>query len=130
MTSRRLALVVVMTLAVQGLVFAYYYEDLLFLRQAVDVVASAPDEVFREHALAALKRTRLTRRHLETIAAAAQRQHSVDIEVQALQRLALEYRQDASMRLRLADGLRRAGRLAEAEAIYLELLDRSERTTP
>lgn len=130
MTARRLALVAMMALAIQGAVFAYYYDDLLFLRQPVDVVASAPTEVFRAHALNALDRTRLTRRHLETIAAAAQRQHAIDIEVRAAERLAHEYRADGSARLRLADALRRAGRFAEAEAIYLDILGRPESLRP
>lgn len=129
MSYRRLALVAVLAFAVQGVVFTYYYEDLLFLRQPADQVASAPADVFRRHALAALDRSRLTRRHLETIAAAAQRQHARDIELAALQRLALEHRDDLWIRLRLADVLRRSGRLEEAEAIYLGVL-RHGTTTP
>lgn len=130
MTLRRLALVAVTALAIQGVAFAYYYDDLLFLRQPVDVVASAPPDVFRAHALTALGRARLTRRHLETIAAAAERQRASDIEVRAAERLAREHRGDVSARLRLADALRRAGRFSDAETIYLDILGRPETTTP
>jgi hypothetical protein len=130
MTLRRLALVAVIALAIQGVAFAYYYDDLLFLRQPVDVLASAPPDVFRTHAARALDRSRLTRRHLETIAAAAQRHGATDIELRAAARRAREFPGDVSARLDLADALRRAGRYAEAEAIYVDILGGSETARP
>ena len=125
-TFARLALVVAGLAAVQALVFAYYYEDLLFLRQPVDIVVAVPSDEFNGHAASALQRSRLTRDHLETLAGASQRRGETDIEVRALRRLTLDHPNDKSIALRRADALRRARYFDEAETVYLQILQDSK----
>jgi hypothetical protein len=129
MTRRFLAMLAV-ALLLQGTVFAVYYDDLLFLRQPLPQITAGPADTFAAHATAALERSRLTVRHLETIAGGAQAFELHDMEVTALERRLLLAPDDQSVRLRLADALRRAGRLADAEAIYLDILAASEREHP
>lgn len=123
MKLRQFAMIFAVLVAIEASVFAYYYDDLLFLRRPMGfIVAGSPDD-FRDRAERALARERLTRSHLETIAHAATAFGSVDLEVRALERLALDYRSDRSVRLRLADALRRAGQYGRAERLYREALD-------
>ncbi|MCC7043972.1 MAG: hypothetical protein IT183_08920 [Acidobacteria bacterium] len=128
--TRRFLTMMVVALLLQGTVFAIYYDDLLFLRQPLPQIAAGPVEAFTGHATAALGRRRLTVRHLETIAGGAQAFDLHDMEVTALERRLVLTPGDSAVRLRLADALRRAGRLAEAESIYLDILAASERAHP
>jgi hypothetical protein len=52
------------------------------------------------------------------------------MEVAALERRLVLTPGDRALRLRLADALRRAGRLADAESIYLDILAASESAHP
>jgi hypothetical protein len=120
---RRFAIVMAAALLLQGTVFALYYGDLLYLRQPPDEIASGSVEAFRAHAESALGRDRLTVRHLDTIAEAAQAFGLHDVEVLALDRRTRIPAADRSAHLRLADALRRADRFEDAERIYLGILD-------
>jgi len=127
MTVKRLSLAFVATVVLQGTVFAVYYNDLLYLRQPVALISAGPRDVFIQHATHALGRSKLTLRHLETIAESAKDFHLGDIEVQALERRVKAQPRDEAAHLRLADALRRSGRYDRAEQVYLELLNGSQR---
>lgn len=120
--TKRFLVVMALALLLQGTVFAIYYDDLLFFRQPMSEITSGSVESFADYAASALDRSHLTVKHLDTIAAGALSFGLRDVEVAALQRRLLAAPADRSGRLRLADALRRAGRLAEAEAIYLDIL--------
>lgn len=122
MTLPRFAAALVVALLLQAAVFAWRYDDLLYLDRPVVVAASAPD-TFARHASEALSRPRLTRRHLDTIADAAERFGASSYEVQALQRRLEMDPANSRVKLRLADALRRAGKLKEAEELYLGVLN-------
>ncbi len=123
--TRRFLTMLALALLLQGTVFAIYYDDLLFLRRPLpEIVAGAPD-VFADHADAALGRSRVTVKHLDTIAGGAEAFGLHEVEVTALERRVEATPTDRAVRLRLADALRRAGRLADAEAIYVDILSAS-----
>jgi len=123
MTVKRFLLVFVVGVLLQASVFAVYYNDLLFLRQPVALIAIGSEDTFTRHAAHALGRTKLTAQHVETIAGAAQAFHLTDLEIRALERRVKDDPINESARLRLADAFRRAGQFARAEQIYLDLLN-------
>ena len=103
-------------------VFAWRYSDLLYLGQAESVIANSSPETFAQNADAALARTTLTRRHLDTIAAVAKKFNQPGFEVRALRRRLELDRRDEQIKIQLADALRRSGALAESEALYRDVL--------
>jgi hypothetical protein len=117
-------------LLLQGSVFAVYYGDLLFLRQPAPVIASGSPEVFRQHAANALERSRVTVRHLDTVADVAGELGMHDLEIRARQRRTTMTPDDRQARLRLADALRRGGQFGDAEALYASILDSIDREAP
>ena len=123
MKLRQFALIFAVLVAIEASVFAYYYDDLLFLRRPMGLIVAGSPDGFRDRAERALARERLTRSHLETIAQAADAFGTVDLEVRALERLAIDYRSDWNVRLRLADAHRRAGQYGQAERLYREVLE-------
>jgi len=125
-TIRRIVAGFVIALMIEGAAFAIYFDDLLYLRQSPDVIAQQPSQTFARHAADALRRRKLTARHLETVAAAARGFGLHEIELQALARRVDDEPGDTALLLRTADALRRAGRLDEAERLYLDLLRGTE----
>lgn len=123
MTMRRVALVFVALVALQGVVFAFAYDDLLYLRQPVALIDAGPRDTFERRAQQALSRPHLTARHLETNAAAAQHFALPDLESRALERRAAADPNDRDVQLRLADAYRRAGRFDRAVRLYLNILN-------
>jgi hypothetical protein len=121
----RFACALAVMLAVEGAVFAAYNRDLLFLRTPVEELARAPIDAIRGHAVAALERDRVARRHLDAIAHVARLRGLDDLELNALTRLHERYPQDPEVALLLADALRRGGRYTEAESVYQQLLSPS-----
>lgn len=122
MTLQRFFITLGLVAVLQTGVFAWRYSDLLYLRQGEAVIVNSSRETFAQHAEAALARPSLTRRHLDTIAAAARKFHATSYEVRALwRRLELDPR-DAQLKVQLADALRRSGDLPASEALYLEIL--------
>ena len=129
-TIRRLVAGFIIAVIVEAAAFAIYFDDLLYLRRSPDVIAADSIDTFERHAADALRRDRITARHLETLAAAARAFGRLDLEVEALERRARQASTDPAVTLRLADALRRAGRLGEAEQLYLEVLERTTGETP
>jgi hypothetical protein len=121
-TIRRLVAAFIIAVIIEAATFAIVFDDLLFLRQAPEVIAAGSVETFERHATDALRRDRLTAQHLETMAAAARAFGRYDLEVDALERRAQQTSTEPTVQLRVADALRRAGRLGEAEQLYLEIL--------
>jgi hypothetical protein len=121
-TIRRLVAAFIIAVIIEAATFAIVFDDLLFLRQAPEVIAAGSVETFERHATDALRRDRLTAQHLETMAAAARAFGRYDLEVDALERRAQQTSTEPTVQLRVADALRRAGRLGEAEPHYLEIL--------
>ena len=106
----------------QSGVFAWRYSDLLYLGRSESVIANSSPETFARNAEAALSRTALTRRHLDTIAAVARKFNEPGFEVRALRRRLELDAQDDQLKVQLADALRRSGALAESEALYRDVL--------
>ena len=122
MTLQKFFVTLGLVALLQSGVFAWRYSDLLYLGQSETAIANSSRETFVVNAEAALARTTLTRRHLETIAAVANKFNQTGVEVQALwRRLDMDPR-DEQLKLQLADALRRSGALAESEALYRDVL--------
>ena len=115
-----------MTLAfvavLQSGVFAWRYSDLLYLGKSESEITNSSRETFAQNAEAALARTTLTRRHLDTIAGVARKFNQPGFEVRALRRRIELDVKDEQVKLQLADALRRSGALAESEALYRDVL--------
>lgn len=131
MILKRFFLLLLVAVAAQGAWFAYHYSDLLALRSSASDLAASPDH-FRTVAAQAMQRPELTRHHLETLADAAKITGDIEIEVTARQRLWESYSSEQHLGLQLADALRRAKRLDDAERVYQQLLapTASARTQP
>jgi Flp pilus assembly protein TadD len=127
MTLRRLLVGFVLALALQGTVFAWQYRDLLYLRQPLSAIDREGRDAFVRNATSALSRDTLTRRHLDTIAEAAVRFGTPAIEIRALIRRSELDPQDAGVKVRLGDALRRAGHFDAAERVYNEVLSLNRR---
>jgi hypothetical protein len=119
---RRFILILGVALLLQATAFAVYYDDLLYLRRTVPAITGGPAHTFTRHAERALGRTRLTRKHLDTIADSAQVFGLHAIEIAALERRSAGDQADRGVRLRLADALRRDGQFDRAESVYLAIL--------
>ena len=126
-TIRRLVAAFIVAVIIEAATFAIMFDDLLYLRQPPEAIAAGSLETFERHASDALRRDRLTAHHLETMAAAARAFGRYDLEVHALERRAQQTSTDPTVQLRVADALRRAGRLGEAEQLYLDVLERAAR---
>jgi Flp pilus assembly protein TadD len=117
-----LLLVVALLGCTELAVFEWRFHDLLYLARPVAVLAREAGERFVPQANHALARPTLTRAKLETIALAATARNDRDLAIRALTRLAREYPSDARVHIRLADALREAGRLEEANQTYRQAI--------
>ena len=122
MTTSRFLIGLAIAMLLQGSVFAVQYRDLLYFRQPVSAIVRDDPTTFESNARTALTRRKLTRSHLDTIAGAAQRFGKTEIEIAALERRLELDPKEAGVRLLLGDALRRAGRFADAEGLYVELV--------
>jgi thioredoxin-like negative regulator of GroEL len=130
MTISKFLIGLIAALFIQAGVFAWYNADLLYLRQPASVLAAGDPDAFAQYATEALARPRLTRRHLDTIAeVSAQFGQSLQ-EVEALQRRLERDPSDTTIKLRLADALRRSGQFDRAEQMYREVLGASTERRP
>jgi len=121
-TGTRIVVALIVAIALQAGVFTWRYRDLLYFRQPVAAITTAGPAEFEKNAAAALSRQLITRRHLETIADAAEAFGSSKVEIQALERAVSADPSDAKLKLKLADALRRSGQLPRAEVLYREVL--------
>jgi thioredoxin-like negative regulator of GroEL len=114
--TRRLLGVLAIFVIVEVAVFYWRHHDVVRLSLSRDMVIADP--AFPDEATAVLAGDRVSRRVLERIADVAQVRGEHDLRVRALERIAADFPDDAQVRLRLAQALRDAGRLEEAERIY------------
>ncbi len=119
--SRFLAALAVLA-AVETATFVSWNWDLVYLSQPRSSLVAATDGAFRANAYRALKRERLIRRHLESIADVSAERRDKDLHLVVLRRLATEYPTDAGVLQRFGDALRLAGRFDEAERVYRRVL--------
>jgi hypothetical protein len=123
----RFILVALLAFAFEGGVFAYSYRDLLGVRQVRSLTTPAEQAEFVQNAEQVLSRPKVTREHLEIIAAQAQRLGNRSLEIRALDGCARIDPNDVPLALRRADAARRAGDLHRAEELYAEVLRRTAR---
>lgn len=114
--TKRLLIVLALFVAVELSVFYWRHHDVV--RLSLDRQTVIADAAFPEAASAVLTRDRVSRRVLERVADVAHERREYDLQVRALERIAGTYPEEAHARLRLAQALRDAGRLDEAEHIY------------
>ena len=121
------------TRLLMGLVALVGLELGVFYLQHRDVVqvsgertSLVADARFPEAARSVLARERVSRRVLERVAEVAHERQEFDLQVRALERIVIAAPQDVQSRLRLAQALREAGRLDEAERLYRTELGLSE----
>jgi hypothetical protein len=112
----RLAVTVVALVALEVAFFYHQHRDVVALSQPVEVLAADP--AFADVASRVLAREQVSRRVVERIAEVARRRQDPAIHLAALERIATAVPLDKDVQLRLAESLRTAGRLPEAEAIY------------
>ncbi|MFN7981415.1 MAG: hypothetical protein U0Q11_06120 [Vicinamibacterales bacterium] len=123
----RFFLVALLALLCEGGVFAYSYRDLLGLRQTRELTTPSEQAEFVQYAEQALARPKVTRAHLELIAARAQTLGNKSLEIRALDACATLDPNDVQLTLRRADAARRAGDLRRAELLYADVLRRTGR---
>jgi Flp pilus assembly protein TadD len=122
MSLRRFLVIVAALGCLEAVVFVWRYSDLVYFERPAAVLAQDASSRFVSEANRAMRRPALTRGKLETIATTAQARGDGGVAIRALSRLAREYPADAGVHLRLADGLRSAGRLEEAGRAYRQVL--------
>jgi Flp pilus assembly protein TadD len=127
--NRRIALVLGLLVVGEAGLFYVENQDVVAMNESADALVL--DASFPDAAQSVLARERVSRRVLEQVADVAQRRHDVALHVGALERIVSSAPGDAEARLRLAQALRDAGRLDEAERLYRHELrldqDRGER---
>ena len=101
-------------------VFLWRNSDVVSLSRPADALAADPR--FAETAHRVLAQPHATRRVLERIADVAARRSDSALQLQAITRIAAVAPGDRHVQLRLADALRRDGRLDEAADLYRALL--------
>ena len=126
MTIPRFLTALFIAFLIQVGVFAWYQDDLLYFRQPVSAITRDDARQFASHAMGALARPGLTRRHLDTIAEAARSFRQTSLEVDALTRRLAMDPTDVAVTLRLADAQRRAANFARAEALYRGVLGNAQ----
>ncbi len=119
--GRRLLMVMAVATVLQFVAFRYLHRDLLWL----DTPASARAEVAttRASATSALERSQLSRRHLEALISATNRDDLRDLQVLALERLARQHPDDPAVLLRHAEALRLAGQFDAAARTFAAVAD-------
>jgi len=118
---RRLVLVALLVLVGEVAAFRFVHRDLLWLDAHASARPSAAD--VRASADSVLARRRPSRRHLEALLRATDRDDLRDIHAAALLKLAEREPNDPHVRLRLAESLRRAGRLDEAARVFAQIAE-------
>ena len=113
--SRPIVLTILVLMAGEIGVFYWENRDVVALNRSEDALVR--DARFPDAAQSVLARRQVSRRVLERVADVARRRHDVELHVTALERIVAVAPHDAAARLRLAQALRAAGRLDEAQRI-------------
>lgn len=116
MSAARLLLALGALVGLEVGVFYVRHEDIVRLSGTRTAVVA--DDGFTEAARTALAREHVSRQLLERVADVAHERQAFDLQVQALERIVASVPTDAEARLRLAEALRDAGRLDDAERLY------------
>jgi Flp pilus assembly protein TadD len=116
MSAARLLLALGALVSLEVGVFYVRHEDIVRLSGTRTAVVA--DDGFTEAARTALAREHVSRQLLERVADVAHERQAFDLQVQALERIVASVPTDAEARLRLAEALRDAGRLDDAERLY------------
>lgn len=119
--NRKVAGLILVMVVGELAVFYWGHRDVVLLNQPTEALVL--DARFPDAARSVLARERVSRRVLERVAHVARQRHELELHVDALERIVDSALDDAEARLRLAQALREAGRLEEAERIYREQLD-------
>ena len=121
----RFARLMVLGLVLEGVMFTFWYRDILAVRRVAHEATSsgASRDDFAKTAAAVLGRKKVTRDTLERVAREAYVLRLPAIEVDALDAASRQSPNDVELRLRLADALRRTGDFARAEDLYASVLD-------
>lgn len=119
--NRKVAGLILVMVVGELAVFYWGHRDVVLLNQSTEALVL--DARFPDAARSVLARERVSRRVLERVAHVARQRHELELHVDALERIVDSALDDAEARLRLAQALREAGRLEEAERIYREQLD-------
>jgi thioredoxin-like negative regulator of GroEL len=75
------------------------------------------DSGFSQEAASVLANDHISRRVLDRIADVAEARGEQSLQIKALERIVSEFPQDPAARIRLAQALRQAGRIEEAERV-------------
>jgi Flp pilus assembly protein TadD len=116
MSTRRLVASLAALVVIELSFFYVQHHDVVRLSQARETLIA--DAQFPETAMAVLARERVSRRVLERVADVAGERQEFALKVRALERIVSTVPADAEARLRLAQALRDAGRLEDAERLY------------
>jgi hypothetical protein len=116
MSAARLLLALAVLVGLEAGVFYVRHADVVRLSRTRAAVVA--DEGFTAAARSVLAREQVSRRVLERVADVAHERRALDLQVRALERIVDAVPADGEARLRLAEALRDAGRLDEAERLY------------
>ena len=113
--TRRLLTVLSVFLLVEFAVFYWRHHDVVRLSLSRETVIGDPG--FSNEASSVLANDRVSRRVLERIADVAEVRGEQGLQIRALERIFSDFPQDLAARSRLAQALREAGRIEEAERV-------------
>jgi Flp pilus assembly protein TadD len=116
MSAARLLVALAVLVGLEAGIFYVRHADVVRLSRSRTAVVA--DEGFTAAAQSVLARERVSRRVLERVADVAHERRAFELHVRALERIVAAVPADGDARLRLAEALRDAGRLDEAERIY------------
>ena len=116
MSAARLLVALAVLVGLEAGIFYVRHADVVRLSRSRTAVVA--DEGFTEAAQSVLARERVSRRVLERVADVAHERRAFELQVRALERIVAAVPADGDARLRLAEALRDAGRLDEAERLY------------
>ena len=128
MSAARLLLALAALVSLEVGVFYVRHADVVRLSGTRAAVVA--DEGFTQAAQAVLAREQVSRRVLERVADIAHERRAFELKVQALERIVAAAPADGQARLRLAEALRDAGRLDEAERLYRAALESDQGGEP
>lgn len=119
--ASRILLILLAALVVEWAAFRYAHRDLLWFDRPA--AAHAALDVTRDTALETLSRPQVSRRHLEALARATDRDGLRDVHLATLTRMAEAYPEDVDVLLRAADALRLHGEYDKAADLFARVAE-------